>query len=173
MTQEINLLPPILQRKRTRRLYLARLMRLMHLVDLLLGMIIIAQVGALVVYNTILKDVTAGTAEGTLLARDVRREVNGLNELLTAFNERVDGYVGWTDQLEDTLALFSEPVLVGMTADEAAGSWQINGTSSSRSAVVALREKLEQLPWVTGVEVPLENFTVGTDAGFTLIVERK
>jgi hypothetical protein len=170
MSHEINLLPPVLRLKRTRRVYTGRIERLFLRVCLLLSVLVIIQAVALAVFSSLLREVEARAQAGdSSPLESVSREVMSTNTLLAAFRKHAEEHVPWTDRLEDAFSAMSEPVVITeLGVGEDLTKLTISGTSDSRSAVATLRRELAELPWVAGVEVPLENFTVSNETTFTL-----
>lgn len=175
MEKEINLLPELIQRRRTRRLYLSRFGRFLNRIYLLLLVLIVVLVAILTVVESIKKSVVSGGVRLTSFHSDVADEVRYVNQVLWQFEERRAGYMTWSSQVMDVLIVAPEAVrLTGLEVSETKPMvLSISGVASSRSAMVAYQRKLEGLDWVEQVEAPLQNFALEPESDFSFSLRRR
>ena len=102
MTHEINLLPPLLRLRRTRRVYLGCVGRLLVRVCVLLTITATIQAAGLLVFSSILREVAAQAQSSAASPHEsVLRDVVRVNEFLAAFRERAEEHRSWTSYLSD------------------------------------------------------------------------
>lgn len=167
MLREINLLPHDLQQRRNRRLYLVRGGRLLRRLSVVLVIILAAQLVIQLFFSS-LKQEFANTALVVASDSAVADQVTHINQLLTEFDQQVQQHVVWTDRVRDVLTQPQPVTVLGLAVPEDQSVLEVRGVALSRSGVVELQQALQRLPWVESVEAPLQNFTVGREAQFSL-----
>ncbi|HLD26206.1 MAG TPA: hypothetical protein VJC05_04150 [Candidatus Andersenbacteria bacterium] len=171
MEREINLLPRALQHARNRRLYAARFGRLFRRFGVALVLIILAQFGAWLFYVSLLREVSNQLAV-VMPGSEATGQIAATNQLLGSFQRQVTQQVVWSELVSDILTQTAAVTVTSIRTVDSGRIIEIRGETASRAAVVALQEALAALPWVERVEAPLQNFTVGPNAQFSLRVQR-
>lgn len=171
---EINLMPREVTERRLRRLYLARISRMLNRLYPLLVLLLAAE---FIIYFSLVSvrdDIMLSEASGLRNSQDIVESVEQINELLLEAGKRTSVYDAWTPQLQEVLSVLpNEMKLSTIGVIEKDDSLIIEGESSLRSAVVAFQKELEALSWVKRVESPLQNFALDPEAGFSFSVYRK
>lgn len=171
---EINLMPREVTEKRLRRLYLARISRMLNRLYPLLVLLLAAE---FVIYFSLVlvrDDIMLSEANGLQSSRDIAESAKQINELLLEVEKRTSVHNAWTPQLQEILSVLPDEMkLNAIGVIEKDDSLVIEGESSLSSAVVAFQKELEALLWVERVESPLQNFALDPGAEFSFSVYRK
>lgn len=171
---EINLMPREVVKGRLRRLYLARISRMLNRLYPLLVLLLAAE---LFIYFSLLSVRDAVMFSETKKSQNgqgVVESVEQINELLLEVEKKSFVYNAWTPRIQEILSVLpGEMKLNTIGVIEKDGSLIMEGESSLGSAVVAFQKELEILPWVERIESPLQNFALDPEAGFSFSVYRK
>jgi len=172
MSYEINLLPHDVRVKRTRRVYLWSIGRLLNRIYLLLILLI---VGQLVILGVVMS-IQSGAGQNSPSVDDgsgIINELDRVNTLIARFENRLDQYKTWTPFLEDVLEVVPADItIVALLVTDEESALLVRGVAASRSAVTLYQKQLEALPWMKMVEAPLNNFALEPDAEFSFSLYR-
>lgn len=168
MEVEINLLPKPLQKVRRHGIYFRRLDRLLWRLGAALGVVVAGEVAILMYFLSLAGGVNSnsGVADGT--GEALRAQVLAINQLAGEAKADLDSQVVWSGKVQDILAGAANVSLTEIATVDSSEVIEMRGRAEQRAAVVALQTRLEQLKWIKEVEVPLQNFTVGPGAEFSL-----
>lgn len=170
---EINLLPPLVKRERTRRLLGQRVARLYWWVVLVMMVTTVALGAAWIALQQTNRQLQAVVVQKPGPKGEVTT-IRSLNQLLQAMQSRVVNSAPWGPAVTAVLAVV--PPELQLTQLEApAGKQQllIGGTSANRAAVATLEQRLKKLAWVEKVEAPLTNLVLGREGTFSFTLQRK
>jgi hypothetical protein len=173
MKDEINLLPPSLQRVRLRRLYLKRSGKIFRRLDIALGLILTMFIAVYFLLQSTHANLTEQlTVSDT--ATTIPNDIRATNELLTLINDRIKNTEALTPLIYDCLTTMPAGVVLSVVrVDEATGALILEGTFTSREDISIFQRRLEELPWVEAVDAPLKNFATGSQTSFSLTLTRK
>lgn len=168
MKEEINLLPPVLVRRRRQRLYVGGAGQLLRRLDLTLALVVVMLAVTAGMQAFIQRGLDVELQRGEDTYTDLSQEVQATNELLQAIAIRSINHRPWTPLVEEVVtALPNSLSLTSIEVDPRKQTLSISGTFRSRVDVTEYERRLKALPWVEAVEAPLKNFATGETAGFT------
>jgi len=167
MKGEINLLPRSNILLRERSAYLAGIGRFMQRISMLLLVLIVGEAlvyGAFLYIGRIVDEPgLADKRRGIIVGR-----IQGINGMLVEFETREESHNKWSLFIEDVLKVIPGSVVISeMGVKEKLGVMEIDGSSSSRPAILDFQNLLKELDWVDTVEAPLQNYAIGPEAGFS------
>lgn len=174
MPREINLLPLPLQLRRRRRIYLARLGRLLrHVMGVLLtGLLVVG--GAYLVAERVKRVTVDAVQHDDSQQQALLEEMRRVNAQLGAVRQWREDHEPWLPQVEAALQeLPAEVRLRAVAVTAAEDALELRGVFTSREALTLFQRRLEALPWVASVRAPLSNFATGEDNEFSLTLVRK
>jgi hypothetical protein len=174
LEHEINLMPREVEESRLRRLYLARISRMLKRLYPLLFLLLVAEIFIYFSLISVRDDVILFEASGLQGSRDMVKNIEQINDLLLQVEKRSSTYTSSTPQVQEILSVMPGGVKLGLIGiAEKDGSLIIEGDYSIRSSVVEFQKELRVLPWVESVESPLQNFALKPGAVFSFNVFRK
>lgn len=173
MKEEINLLPPPLQRTRRHRLYVMRLGHVLH--RLVLATFFVTLVlSSMYLVLWYIKAQKYSLISSTQSDAAVEQQTQEVNTLLNAVHQRLTTYQYTSPLIEQLLQVMPSAVrLTAVSLEEKNGQIVLQGISSDRAAITGYEKSLRELPWVDKVEAPLRNFATGQRTPFTLTLTRK
>jgi Tfp pilus assembly protein PilN len=176
MKGEINLLPQEIALRRERRACLAGVGRLLQRLSFLLVVLIVGEIIVYVSFMYVdreLEKVYETQGEGNSITSKVKR----VNQMLAQVERTKDEYINWSLYIEEVLNNAPPGVKIRrIQVKDEEGILELEGFSSSRGAVLDFQNLLKELSWVVRVEAPLQNYALGTDAGFSfniIVTEEK
>lgn len=171
MKAEINLLPLQFQAARHAQRYRHGLEYMLRWLLAALAVVAIMFGGSYVFFRQGAAGIQV-TQQETDTSQELEQRVIQTNELLAAVDARLRTTTPWTPHIGEILrALPPELTLISIAVSDESKDLTIEGTSRSRTAILAFEQAVKKLPWVASVESPLQNFTTGSTS-FTLIIKR-
>lgn len=172
MKAEINLLPPDFQASRYAQLYWRGVEYIVRRLVAALLLVAVMFAGAYAFFRSIavatpLQLHTSGTAG------ELKKKVEQANELVTTVDMGLRATAPWMGSVGQILHVMpAEITLQSVSLAGTPPSITIKGITQSRAAVVTFEQAVKALPWVAGIESPLQNFASGFSTPFTLIIKR-
>lgn len=174
MKEEINLLPPLTQSVRLRRLYFKKtghFVRLAITLMILLFLVLGAAVLAINAQENIWRT-WAPAGDGSEEAALV--QLKDVNMKIKAIDAETKNATVWARLAAEVLQKLPEGVKVSeMNVDESTGQLLVKGTFVRRADIVAYEAALKQLPWVKNVQAPLSNYATSKEAQFSFTLSRR
>ncbi len=170
MKNEINLLPHQMILSRERREYLGGFSRLLQRISLL---ILILLIGELVVYLAFLYiNREISIAGDNLIANITATDIRQVNSFLADFERRANEQVVWSQLIEDILGQVPAGVTINKieVLEKAPSVVAVTGSSNSQKKVSEFQTLLGKFPWVEKIEAPLQNYTLGPNASYSLSI---
>ena len=98
----------------------------------------------------------------------IENQVREINQLVNVVGARVEEHPAWTPLVKDVVAsLPQEARLEMLVVRVEQDALLIEGSSTSRTAVLDMQANLEALSWVVRLEAPLQNFAAGPRNAFS------
>ena len=173
MKEEINLLPPPVQRTRYRQLYTVRVRRIYN--ALLLAALLVAggyaAAYAVIYWNSF--GLGQSLAVGERTASDADKQTRETNVKLNVVRKTLKDHAPYAQYAAE--ALRTAPAGIVVTSVEAHAESQsiiISGTSSTRAEVVQFEDKLHELTWAKKIDSPLQNLASGPGVTFRFTITR-
>lgn len=163
MFREINLLPPTRRRFLARQRIIQAISRVLR--SFIIGLVILSLCGG--VSTALLRWLTATASQSTTEKLDqsvqeyrrIRDEIGEDNKLIEAAHALDRQQVVWSEYLSELLGLIPPGVTVTQIKGDADGERQLSfqGQAVSRSTLVVLQKRLQELSWVVDVRAPHTN----------------
>lgn len=174
--RELNLLPPARRRYLAQQLMLNAAVRFLHSVNLSLGIVTAAGLTAIVILQILVTLLSSATT--TILADEVknyqelRTKIAKQNENLSAMAKLSKDQTVWSEIFADLFSTMPPGTKMSSISGEANVITKISfsGQAFSRSALVVLQDRLQNLPWVKEVQAPNSNLLERVNPTYTFDV---